>query len=638
MTNLTHCRPFQLLVIGSIFLLVVLMAACQGGREDKKASDTADSTTTIAVKENPNRDVYWGDQHLHTSWSADAGASGTRVGPEEALRFARGEEVESNTKKRAKLSRPLDWLCVSDHSDAAGVINAVIEGDPEVMKDPIVAKYHEDMKAGGEKAAAVMMDIINRQATNTLPGPFTDPKFAKTIWDRNVEIVEKYNEPGKFTAFIAFEWTSNYGGGNNLHRNVIYRDGGAIGKQVAPMTTFESENPEDLWKWMANFEAKTGGKLLAIPHNGNLSNGLMFQETAFDGSKLTPELAKLRNQYEVLYEVTQCKGTSETHPLLSPNDEFADFELWDKGNLVMVPKKNAMLKTEYIRQALGTGLKLETQLGVNPFKYGIAGGTDAHTGLSTSDDNNYWGKYSNEEPGEERSHEKALEFPSGSIMAWKLGASGYTAVWATANTREALWDAMKRRETYASTGPRMKVRFFGGYGYTESDLKGSNMPEVGYSKGVPMGGDIAGKAGQVPNFMIYAWKDPQDANLDRVQVIKGWLDEKGNTHEKIYNVVWSDMDKRPMSANGKIPPVGNTVNLEDATWKDNIGAQELKAVWTDPDFNPSVKAFYYLRVLQIPTPRWTAYDAVKFKFKQEKDVWMIHQERAYTSPIWYNPK
>jgi len=563
--------PYQTKAIGQSILILLLFAACKG-KDDKKTNETTESTTS-AVEENPNRDVYWGDQHLHTSWSADAGASGTRVGPEEALRFARGEEVESNTKKRAKLSRALDWLCVADHSDAAGVINAVIEGDPEVMKDPIVAKYHEDMKAGGAKAAAVMMDIINRQANGTLPKPFTDPKFAKTVWERNIDIVEKYNEPGKFTAFIAYEWTSNYGGGNNLHRNVIYRDGADKGKQVSPMTTFDSENPEDLWKWMANYEAKTGGKLLAIPHNGNLSNGLMFQETNLDGSKMTPELAKLRNKYEVLYEVTQCKGTSETHPLLSPNDEFADFEIWDKGNLVLKPKKPGMLKTEYIRQALSTGLKLETQLGVNPFKYGMAGGTDSHSGLSTADDNNYWGKYSNEEPSKERSFEKALEFPSGSMMAWKLGASGYTAVWATSNTRAALWDAMKRRETYGSTGPRMKVRFFGGYGYTKQDLTARNMPQVGYKKGVPMGGDIKGKAGQNPNFMIYAWKDPQDANLDRVQVVKGWLDAKGNTHEKVYNVVWSDMNKRPMSANGKIPPVGNTVNLKDATWKDTIGAQ-----------------------------------------------------------------
>ncbi|WP_274474784.1 DUF3604 domain-containing protein [Mangrovimonas aestuarii] len=625
-----------------IFFALLIFNSCkQEGSSNNQnegiATDTT-ATTTNEVKENPNRDVYWGDQHVHTAWSADAGAAGTRVGPEEALRFARGEEITSNTNKKAKLNRALDWVAITDHSDGAGVINAVIEGDPKVMGDPIVAQYHEDINAGGEKAAAVMMDLINRQSNNNLPEVFTDPEFAKTTWNRNIDIVEKYNDPGKFTAFISYEWTSNYGGGNNLHRNVIYRDGPSKGKQASPMTTFDSENPEELWKWMANFEETTGGQVLAIPHNGNLSNGLMFQETAFDGSPLTPELAALRNKYEVLYETTQGKGTSESHPLLSPNDEFADFELWDKGNLVMVPKKQSMIKTEYIREALKNGLKLEEKVGVNPFKYGLVGGTDTHTGMSAAEEDNFWGKYANEEPSPERTEEKALDFPSGFIMAWKLGASGYTGVWATSNTREALWDAMKRRETYASTGPRMTVRFFAGYGYSEDDLNANNMAEIGYQKGVPMGGDLKANQEATPNFMIYARKDAEGANLDRVQVVKGWLDADGKTHEKIYNVVWGDQDKRQISADGKLPDVGNTVNLEDATWSNTIGAEELKTVWTDPDFDPSLKAFYYLRVLEIPTPRWTAYDAVRFNLELEEEVTTTLQERAYTSPIWYIPQ
>ena len=628
----------------SIFLIALLSFMLLTGCKNDSKSDSdfaevqaKDSlNTVVSIKENPLRDVYWGDQHLHTAWSADAGAAGTRVGPEEALRFARGEEILSNTNKKAKLNRPLDWLAVTDHSDGAGVINSVIEGDPAVMDDPIVAQYHEDMKAGGEKAAAVMMDIINRQSTNTLPKVFTDSSFLKTIWSRNIDIVEKYNEPGKFTAFIAYEWTSNYGGGNNLHRNVIYKDGGEIANQVTPMTTFDSENPEDLWKWMENFENQTGGSVLAIPHNGNLSNGLMFQETAFDGSPLTAELARLRNKYEVLYEVTQGKGTSETHPLLSPNDEFADFEIWDKGNLVMVPKEDKMIKTEYAREALKTGLRIEKDLGVNPFKYGLVGGTDSHTGLSTAEEDNWWGKYANEEPSPERSEEKALDFPSGFIMAWKLGASGYTGVWATSNTREALWDAMKRRETYASTGPRMTVRFFGGFDYVEADL--DDLAETGYKKGVPMGGDLNATDAKAPVFMIHALKDPENANLDRVQVVKGWLDNEGKTHEKVYNVAWSNKDERNLGADGKIPEVGNTVNIEEATWTDSIGAKELKTVWKDPDFDPALKSFYYLRVLQIPTPRWTAYDAKRFDLEMEDDVTMVIQERAYTSPIWYHPK
>ncbi|WP_157503135.1 DUF3604 domain-containing protein [Mangrovimonas xylaniphaga] len=623
------------------FLSLLLMMGC---KDTPKEDTTTDNTPaekevmTPSIPTNPLKNVYWGDQHLHTAWSADAGAAGTRLGPEEALRFARGEEVISATKQKAKLKRPLDWLAVTDHSDGAGVIMSVINGDAEVMDDPIVAQYHEDMEAGGEKAAAVMMDLINRQSNNNLPPVFTDPEFAKSIWLKNIDIVEKFNDPGKFTAFIAYEWTSNFGGGNNLHRNVIYRDGGDIARQMSPMTTFDSENPEDLWKWMANFEAKTGGSLLAIPHNGNLSNGLMFKNTAFDGSPLTKELATLRNKYEVLYEITQGKGTSETHPILSPNDEFANFELWDKGNLVMVPKTKDMLQTEYARKALKDGLKLESELGVNPFKYGFVSGTDSHTALTTAEENNYWGKYASSEPSAERWSEKALDFPSGFVRGWQLGASGYTGVWAISNTREALWDAMKRKETYASTGPRMTVRFFGGFNYTDADIADANSVQIGYDKGVPMGGDLkTAPEGKAPTFLIHAVKDPTSGNLDRIQVVKGWLDASGNTHEKVYNVVWGDADKRSLDPKGNLPPVGNTVDVKNASWENTIGATELKTFWQDPDFDPTLKAFYYVRVIEIPTPRWTTFDMKNYNLTMTDDVPRTIQERAYTSPIWYNP-
>ncbi|TRZ45084.1 DUF3604 domain-containing protein [Robertkochia solimangrovi] len=626
------------------FLALAIFLALYGCKEDpKKNSSTEKMTSTEThmkeeVPTNSLKEVYWGDQHLHTAWSADAGAAGTRLEPADALRFARGEEVTTATHQKAKLKRPLDWLAIADHSDGAGVIMAVINGDESVMGDPVVAQYHEDMQAGGEKAAAVMMDLINRQSNNNLPPVFTDPTFAKSVWLDNIEIVEKFNDPGKFTAFIAYEWTSNYGGGNNLHRNVIYRDGGDIAKQMSPMTTFDSENPEDLWKWMANFEEKTGGSLLAIPHNGNLSNGLMFKTTAFDGSPLSSELAALRNKYEVLYEITQGKGTSESHPILSPNDEFINFELWDRGNLVMVPKTKEMLQTEYARKALKDGLKLESELGVNPFKYGFVGGTDAHTSLSTADENNYWGKYPSSEPSPERWEEKALDFPSGFVRGWELGASGYTGVWATSNTREALWDAMKRKETYASTGPRITVRFFGGFDYTEGDINANNSVAIGYDKGVPMGGDLTtAPDGKSPVFMISAVKDPESGNLDRIQVIKGWLDAKGETHEKIYNVAWGNADKRNLDAQGNLPPVGNTVDVSKATWENTIGDTALKTFWKDPEFDPTLKAFYYVRVLEIPTPRWTTYDAAKYNIKMTDEVPRTIQERAYTSPIWYNP-
>jgi hypothetical protein len=390
---------------------------------------------------------------------------------------------------------------------------------------------------------------------------------------------------------------------------------------------------------MDAYEKKTGGKILAIPHNGNLSNGLMFAQTTLSGKPLTKEYALERQKWEVLYEVTQVKGTSETHPSLSPTDEFANFEIWDRGNLILQPKKPGDLKSEYIREALKSGLKLEQQLGVNPYKYGMAGGTDDHTGITSSEEDNFFGKFKASEPSKDRWDENAMKFDGRVVKGWELGAAGWTGVWATANTRESIWDAMKRKETYASTGPRMTVRFFGGYDFSGADLGKPNWAEAAYGKGVPMGGDLAiAPAGKAPSFLVMAAKDPMGANLDRVQIIKGWVDAKGNKQEKVYDVVWGDADKRKLNAKGKLPAVGNTVNLETATVDNSIGDPELSTVWTDPDFNAALPAFYYVRVLEIPTPRWTLFDAVKYKIKLGKEVPLTLQERAYTSPIWYTPK
>ena len=580
----------------------------------------------------------WGDQHLHTSWSADAVASGARVGPEEALRLARGEEIKSSTGQPVRLSRPLDWLVVADHSDALGVMIEVLAGDPKLLTDPTVKRWNQQMNAGIEESMKATMEIITLQGQGKIPAVLTDPALSFNIWKKSTAIMEKYNEPGRFTAFIGYEWTSNYGGGNNLHRNVIYRDGKDKADLVAPLTTFVTENPEDLWKWMQDYEDKTGGRVLAIPHNGNLSNGLMFDLKTFKGEPLTKEWAQTRAKWEVLYEVTQGKGTSEQHPSLSPNDEFAKFEIWDKGNLNVVPKKPGMINTEYVREALKNGLAVEARLGANPFKYGLAGGTDAHTGLTAAEENNYYGKYPSSEPSPERWSENAYDVDGRTIKGWELGASGYTAVWAMDNTRAAIWDAMKRKETYASTGPRMSVRFFGGFDFVAADAQTRELGALGYQKGVPMGGDLkAAPAGKKPTFLVAASKDPLSGNLDRIQVVKGWVDKAGKTHEKIYNVVWSDPAKRKQSANGKLPPVGNTVDLKTATWRNSIGATELVTVWKDPEFDPALRAFYYARVIEIPTPRWTAFDVVRFGIKMGPEVPMTLQERAFTSPIWYSP-
>jgi hypothetical protein len=580
----------------------------------------------------------WGDQHLHTSWSGDAVAAGARVGPEEALRLARGEEIKSSTGQPVRLSRPLDWLVVADHSDALGVISEVLAGDPKLMTDPTAKRWNQQMNAGIEESMKTTMEIITLQGQGKLPAVLTDPALSFNIWKKATAIMEKYNEPGRFTAFIGYEWTSNYGGGNNLHRNVIYRDGKDKADQVAPLTTFVTENPEELWKWMQDYEAKTGGRVLAIPHNGNLSNGLMFDLKTFKGEPLTKEWAQARAKWEVLFEVTQGKGTSEQHPSLSPNDEFANFEIWDKGNLNVVPKKPGMINTEYAREALKNGLAIEARLGANPFKFGLAGGTDAHTGLTAADENSFFGKFPSSEPSAERWSENAFDFEGRTIKGWQLGASGYTAVWAMDNTRAAIWDAMKRKETYATTGPRMTVRFFGGYDFTAVDAQTRELGALGYQKGVPMGGDLkAAPAGKKPTFLVAASKDPLSGNLDRIQVVKGWVDKAGKTHEKIYDVAWSDAPKRKPGANGKLPPVGNTVDLKNATWRNSIGSPELITVWKDPDFDPALRAVYYARVIEIPTPRWTAFDAVRFNVKMGPEVPMTLQERAYTSPIWYTP-
>jgi hypothetical protein len=420
---------------------------------------------------------------------------------------------------------------------------------------------------------------------------------------------------------------------------VIYRDGKKFADQVLPMTTFQSENPEDLWKWLADYEQKTGGKLLAIPHNGNLSNGRMFEQQMFMGGPMTKEWAQERQKWEPLVEVFQMKGQGEAHPSLSPNDEFVvAYELWDKGNLALVPKQPGMIEHEYIRQALKDGLKIEQDLGANPFKYGMAGGTDTHNALTAEEEDNFFGKLVSVEPRPDRWNEDAIKFGDRVMKGWEMTAAGRTAVWATENTRGAIWDAMKRRETYGTSGPRMTVRFFGSYDFVPADADSHSPAIVGYTKGVAMGSDLKkAPQGKAPTFLVAALKDPLSGNLDRIQIIKGWLDRSGKVHETVYNVAWADADKRKPGADGKLPPVGNTVDLKTATWTNTIGDPELIAVWKDPDFDPALKAFYYARVLEIPTPRWTAYDAVRFNVKMDPKVPMTTQERAATSPIWYTP-
>jgi Protein of unknown function (DUF3604) len=635
-------------------LLPLLMAA---GSIPALAQDTGNLDAASAERAFPKKPSYspptgrnfpvrpfFGDTHLHTSYSMDAGAFGARLGPREAYLFAKGRQVTASTGQPAKLSRPLDFLVVSDHSDGMGFFPMVIGGDPKVMAFPQGRRWNEMIHSG--QGAAAALEIIGsfsqgKMAPGLLPTPGT-PAY-RSAWSETIKAAEEANEPGRFTAFIGYEWTSNTGG-NNLHRNVIFRDAGDRASRVEPFTTQKplgSDNPEELWKWMTDYEAKTGGDVLAIAHNGNLSNGRMFPTVEAFGKKIDRGYAERRSRWERLYEVTQMKGSGEAHPFLSKNDELANFELWDKGNLDgSEAKKPEMLELEYARSALKNGLLLESKLGVNPYKFGLVGSTDSHTGLSTADEDNFFGKTSAMEPGPERLSKVFVKNDKTgvTIMEWEVSASGYAAVWATENTREALFDAMERRETYATTGPRMVVRFFGGWDFVPTDARSRVPADVGYAKGVPMGGDLAAApAGKAPTFLVAALKDPIGANLDRFQVVKGWVDKSGKVQERIYEVAWAG-DRKPDAKTGKLPPVGDTVDVAGATWTNTIGSTELIAVWKDPDFEPSQPAFYYGRVIEIPTPRWTAYDAKFFGLKADPKVTMKLQERAFTSPIWYTPK
>jgi hypothetical protein len=463
----------------------------------------------------------------------------------------------------------------------------------------------------------------------------------RSVWEDYVDTADRYDQPGRFTALIGYEWTPTQSG-DKLHRNVLYRDGAETVRKMMPFTANKSINPQDLWKWMQRYEETTGGKVLALAHNGNLSNGQMFpvETNPNTGLAIDAEYVRTRARWEPLFEVTQIKGDSEAHPALSPDDEFADFETWDRGNASLaILKTPEMLPYEYAREALKNGLKLEQQLGDNPYQFGMVGSTDSHTGLSTADENYFFGKFIHEEPVAKRMHTGMVNRPSANGWStWEMSSSGYAAVWARENTREAIWDAMQRREVYATTGPRMTVRFFGGWTFNETDASFQNLASSGYAHGVPMGGTLRPVNDMTaPKFLVGAIKDPFSGHLDRIQVVKGWLDAAGETHEKIFNVAWSDQEVRKMAADGRLPPVGNTVNVAEATWSNTIGDAELVALWQDPEFNPSQPAVYYVRVLEIPTPRWTAYDARYFGDQPAPVTRMTLSERAYTSPIWYSP-
>jgi hypothetical protein len=612
--------------------------------ESRVASKAADAqeagdkevTSGIATQ------LLWGDTHLHTSNSIDAFGFGVKLGPEEALRFARGEEVTSTWGLKAKLDRPLDFLVIADHSGGLGATKALYDAPRFMIKDPTLLRWHDEMHKGPEGMQRVTAELINMAGEGGLEKLFPREQSRKNnmkVWQSHTGIVERYNDPGKFTAFMGFEYTL-MPNGDNLHRVVMFRDGKLRADQVAPYDpgADQKEPVDKLWDYMDGYEKKTGGKMLAIPHNSNVSNGMMFEMVGPGGGPMTADYARRRAAREPLVEVTQIKGDSESHPFLSPNDEFANFgdAGWDKGNLTMQRAKTPdMLAGDYVREALKRGLAIEAKTGVNPYKFGLIGSTDSHTSLATADENNFFGKHSGGEPNAKRAAEAQNLGTRAGRIGWHYLAGGYAAVWATANTRAAIFDAMMRREVYATTGPRMQVRIFGGWDFSDKDWAG-DWVKAGYARGVPMGADLKGGTGR-PSFLISALKDPEGANLDRVQIVKGWTDASGKLQEKVFDIVWSSPEKRSLNG-GKLTPVGDTVDIAKASYANSIGAPELRTVWSDPEFNASQRAFYYVRVLEIPTPRWVVYDALRYGAKLLPETELKSQERAYSSPIWYNPK
>jgi hypothetical protein len=583
--------------------------------------------------------VYWGDTHLHTSLSFDAyGDGNTTKGPDYAYRFARGEQVEGHDGVPVRISRPLDFLVIADHGEYMGVVQGVARADEEVLATADGKRWSEMASKGEDGLLEVFGEMVNDGATASHRD--ISKNFTRSVWQDVGKAADQNNDPGRFTAFVGYEYSS-LPEGDNLHRVVIFRDGADKTNRVLPFTLFDSENPERLWDYMRGYEETTGGRVMGIPHNGNLSAGNMFALVDRDGNALTPDYARRRMRWEPLVETTQIKGDSETHPAISPEDEFADFERWDLGNIIVTKRTSPeLMQFEYSRSALKQGLGQQQKLGVNPFKFGMIGATDSHTSFGNAEEDNYLGKYAVASPSPDRWDKKFPPLTVPGVLEqfteWESSQSGYAGVWASENTREAIFDAMTRKEVYATTGPRMTVRMFAGFDFSEGMAYSKDMPAFGYAHGVPMGGDLSNApAGKAPGFLLAATKDPDGANLDRIQVVKGWVDAGGELHERIFDVAVSD--GREIENGKATSQVGTTVNLESATYTNTIGDAQLIAFWQDPEFDRNVPAFYYARVIEIPTPRWTAFDEFRFGFKMDPEVTRVLQERAYTSPIWYTP-
>jgi hypothetical protein len=655
-------RSIKPIITVSVSALFITLSACQKEEQSSKTPvetklATTEQTSIAAPAGDPLKKVYWGDTHLHTSYSPDAFLMGNQTAdPDTAYRYAKGlPVVHPYHKARIQIHTPLDFLVVSDHGEFMGVVPNILKGNPVVADTPTGKRFQKLFAEG--KSTEAFGELIAQVNKVVPPNPeLANEEISRSVWGEIMSAADRHNEPGTFTAFMGWEWSSTPGGAN-LHRVVVMKEGKEKGQQFIPYTSLDSDKPEDLWKWLDNTSAKTGASFIAIPHNSNISQGLMFPLQDSEGKLISKEYAATRMKWEPLVEMTQIKGDSETHPNLSPTDEFADYETYDHliavegaeaknmftdgflgelspedRELVLKNKQQIAEAGDYARSALKRGLVVEDRIGTNPYKFGMIGSTDSHTAMASAEEDNFHGKMAIDSTPGTKSKDVIPGTPG-----WDMGAAGLVAVYAEQNTRESLFDAMQRKEVYATTGPRIQLRFFGGWDYLPSDVSASDMVAIGYKKGVPMGSDLTkAPAGKAPSFMITAMKDPIDANLDRIQIVKGWLDKEGKPQEKVFNVALAD--GRTIGADGKVAPIGNTVDIKTGKYTNTIGDTQLATVWTDTEFDAGVRAFYYVRVLQIPTPRHTLFDTLALGVDpKESGNPATIQERAYSSPIWYTP-
>ncbi|MGL6224606.1 MAG: DUF3604 domain-containing protein [Steroidobacteraceae bacterium] len=631
-------RPGTGVTAVSVLLLGFLVSGCS---REAAAPAAAPATTPAAAAAasaaaaadrpaaNPARNAYFGDVHVHTSWSFDAFTNGSRTTPTDAYAWAQGKEItNSGFGGKIQTQTPLDFYMVAEHAEFMGVFNQMSNPESPLSRTELAKGVNSpDANVRLQTFAGFLRDM----STGKVDPALTDPALARSVWSEIVKAADAAYRPGHFTTFAGFEWTSNPGQ-RNLHRVVVFRDTARLPDMV--LSAMESEDPETLWKWMDGLRAR-GSTLLAIPHNGNASDGRMFETVRFDGRPIDAAYNRTRAANEPLYEITQIKGTSETHPDLSPTDEFAGFEQWDY-TLSADYQRPTHRRGSFARQALLEGLAQDSVGNGNPFKYGFIGDTDTHNAAASNEEFNYTGKFAFEIDAGHRLKGMAGQPPGQVRQVQEFSSGGLAGVWAEENTRESIFDAMQRRETFGTSGTLIKVRFFGGWNFTAADLKAADAVRTGYARGVPMGSDLKAPAGKAPSFLVMASKDPKSGNLDRVQIVKGWLDADGKQQEKVYDVAWSG-ERTPDPKSGKVPPVGDTVSAATAEYTNSIGAAELSTVWTDPDFDPSERAFYYVRVLEIPTPRWSTRDAVRLGLPVPKGLPVSIQERAWTSPIWYTP-